>query len=68
MTCFPLGPEPAGALLQNRIGRAGYYKPNRTAFWCIFLLDLARPHGVFVHDGILYVGDSGNHRIRALEI
>ena len=29
---------------------------------------LARPHGVFVHDGLLYIGDSENHRIRALEI
>jgi DNA-binding beta-propeller fold protein YncE len=29
---------------------------------------LARPHGVYVHDGILYIGDSENHRIRALEI
>jgi hypothetical protein len=29
---------------------------------------LARPHGVHVHDGILYIGDSENHRIRAMEI
>ncbi len=29
---------------------------------------LARPHGVFVHDRILYIGDAENHRIRALEI
>jgi DNA-binding beta-propeller fold protein YncE len=29
---------------------------------------LARPHGVYVHGGILYIGDSENHRIRALEI
>jgi DNA-binding beta-propeller fold protein YncE len=29
---------------------------------------LARPHGVYVHRGILYIGDSENHRIRALEI
>ena len=29
---------------------------------------LARPHGVYVHEGILYIGDSENHRIRALEI
>jgi sugar lactone lactonase YvrE len=27
---------------------------------------LARPHGVFMHGGILYVTDSENHRIRAL--
>lgn len=27
---------------------------------------LARPHGVCVHDGVLYVTDSENHRIRAL--
>jgi DNA-binding beta-propeller fold protein YncE len=29
---------------------------------------LARPHGVCVHDGILYIGDSENHRIRALRL
>jgi DNA-binding beta-propeller fold protein YncE len=29
---------------------------------------LARPHGVYVHSGILYIGDSENHRIRAMEI
>jgi DNA-binding beta-propeller fold protein YncE len=29
---------------------------------------LARPHGVFVHGGLLYIGDAENHRIRALEI
>jgi DNA-binding beta-propeller fold protein YncE len=29
---------------------------------------LARPHGVYVHNGILYIGDSENHRIRAMEI
>ena len=29
---------------------------------------LARPHGVCVHDGILYIGDSENHRIRALTL
>ena len=29
---------------------------------------LARPHGVHVHDGILYIGDSENHRIRAMAI
>ena len=29
---------------------------------------LARPHGVFVHAGLLYIGDSENHRIRALAI
>jgi len=29
---------------------------------------LARPHGVCVHDGILYIGDSENHRIRALAL
>ena len=29
---------------------------------------LARPHGVYVHDGILYIGDSENHRIRAMEL
>jgi len=29
---------------------------------------LARPHGVYVRNGILYIGDSENHRIRALEI
>ncbi len=28
---------------------------------------LARPHGVFAHDGVLYVTDSENHRVRALE-
>jgi sugar lactone lactonase YvrE len=28
---------------------------------------LARPHGVFMHLGVLYVTDSENHRIRALE-
>ena len=28
---------------------------------------LARPHGVFVHDGIVYVTDSESHRVRALE-
>lgn len=27
---------------------------------------LARPHGVFVHQGIVYVTDSENHRIRAV--
>ncbi|HET7085614.1 MAG TPA: hypothetical protein VFI23_12635 [Rhizomicrobium sp.] len=29
---------------------------------------LARPHGVCVHDGTLYIGDSENHRIRALTL
>lgn len=29
---------------------------------------LARPHGVTVQDGLLYVGDSENHRIRALRL
>jgi DNA-binding beta-propeller fold protein YncE len=29
---------------------------------------LARPHGVTVHDGMLYIGDSENHRIRALKL
>jgi DNA-binding beta-propeller fold protein YncE len=29
---------------------------------------LARPHGLFVHRGLLYIGDSENHRIRALQI
>lgn len=29
---------------------------------------LARPHGVFVHGRLLYIGDSENHRIRALAI
>lgn len=28
---------------------------------------LARPHGVSVHEGIVYVTDSENHRVRALE-
>ena len=27
---------------------------------------LARPHGVFMHQGVLYVTDSENHRVRAL--
>jgi hypothetical protein len=27
---------------------------------------MARPHGVFLHRGALYVTDSENHRIRAL--
>lgn len=29
---------------------------------------LARPHGVTVHAGMLYIGDSENHRIRALKL
>jgi sugar lactone lactonase YvrE len=29
---------------------------------------LARPHGVFVHAGLLYIGDSENHRIRVMKI
>ena len=29
---------------------------------------LARPHGVYVHGGLLYIGDAENHRIRMLEI
>ncbi len=29
---------------------------------------LARPHGITVQDGLLYVGDSENHRIRALRL
>jgi sugar lactone lactonase YvrE len=29
---------------------------------------LARPHGLFVHAGLLYIGDSENHRIRALRL
>jgi hypothetical protein len=29
---------------------------------------LTRPHGLFVHGGLLYIGDSENHRIRALAI
>lgn len=29
---------------------------------------LARPHGVCVHNGVLYIGDSENHRIRALTL
>jgi len=29
---------------------------------------LARPHGVCVHDGTLYIGDSENHRIRAIRL
>jgi sugar lactone lactonase YvrE len=28
---------------------------------------LARPHGVCAHEGVLYVTDSENHRVRALE-
>ena len=28
---------------------------------------LARPHGLFAHEGVLYVTDSENHRVRALE-
>ena len=28
---------------------------------------LARPHGVFAHQGVVYVTDSENHRVRALE-
>ena len=28
---------------------------------------LARPHGVFAHEGVVYVTDSENHRVRALE-
>jgi hypothetical protein len=28
---------------------------------------LARPHGVFVHERIVYVTDSESHRVRALE-
>ena len=28
---------------------------------------MARPHGVFVHEGIVYVTDSESHRVRALE-
>jgi hypothetical protein len=26
-----------------------------------------RPHGVFVHRGVVYVTDSESHRVRALE-
>jgi DNA-binding beta-propeller fold protein YncE len=29
---------------------------------------LARPHGVNVHNGMLYLGDSENHRIRAMKL
>jgi sugar lactone lactonase YvrE len=29
---------------------------------------LARPHGVYAHKGLLYIGDSENHRVRALRI
>jgi hypothetical protein len=29
---------------------------------------LARPHGVCIHDGTLYIGDSENYRIRALKL
>jgi DNA-binding beta-propeller fold protein YncE len=29
---------------------------------------LARPHGVCIHDGLLYIGDSENYRIRALRL
>lgn len=29
---------------------------------------LNRPHGVFVHQGVLYVTDSENHKIRALQV
>ena len=29
---------------------------------------LARPHGVFIHDRTLYIGDSENHRIRTMQI
>ena len=32
------------------------------------LCALARPHGVTVHGGMLYIGDSENHRIRALKL
>jgi DNA-binding beta-propeller fold protein YncE len=28
---------------------------------------LARPHGVFVHEGVVYVTDSESHRVRAIE-
>jgi sugar lactone lactonase YvrE len=28
---------------------------------------LARPHGVFTHEGVLYVTDSENHRVRAVD-
>ena len=27
---------------------------------------LSRPHGVFVHDRVVYVTDSESHRVRAL--
>ncbi|HEX4637749.1 MAG TPA: hypothetical protein VH189_16320 [Rhizomicrobium sp.] len=29
---------------------------------------LARPHGVCIHDGTLYIGDSENYRIRAIKL
>lgn len=29
---------------------------------------MARPHGVLVHRGVLYVTDSENHRVRALDV
>jgi hypothetical protein len=29
---------------------------------------LARPHGVFIQERTVYIGDSENHRIRALEL
>jgi DNA-binding beta-propeller fold protein YncE len=29
---------------------------------------LARPHGVCIHQGVLYIGDSENYRIRALRL
>jgi DNA-binding beta-propeller fold protein YncE len=29
---------------------------------------LARPHGVCIHQGVLYIGDSENYRIRALKL
>jgi hypothetical protein len=38
--------------------------PDGDALTC----GLARPHGVFVASGIVYVTDSENHRVRALEL
>ena len=61
MLVVQLEDEPVGQLHDTRVTA---FTKCRTQ--C--LLDArSRAHGVFAHEGVIYVTDSENHRVRALE-